>query len=90
MVVDAVGLAGALGVSDGVGAPVDVTVDDSDAFGETTAGRSAAEARPTPLPALLTTTKVMAPTAPTTANQPSTITRSGRRPILTTFGLFLL
>jgi hypothetical protein len=51
---------------------------------------SAAEARPTPRPALPTTTKVIAPTASTSADQPSTITRSGRRPIPTTFTLFLL
>ena len=83
-------MAGTVGVTDGVGAPVGVTVVEPEAVGDTTITRSAAEARPTPLPALLTTTKVIAPTAPTTANQPSTITRSGRRPILTTFGLHLL
>jgi hypothetical protein len=78
------------GVTDVVGVPVGVSVVVSEAAGESTITRSAAEAGPTPLPALLTTKKVIAPTAPTTANQPSTITRSGRRPILTTFGLFLL
>ena len=69
---------------------MEVTVVVLEASGESTITRSAAEARPRPLPALLTTTKVIVPTTPTTANQPSTITRSGRRPILTTFGLFLL
>jgi hypothetical protein len=77
-------------LTDGVGVPGGLTVVGSESDGGTTTTRSAAEARPTPLPALVTTTKVMAPTAPTTANQPSTITRSGRRPILTTFDLFLL
>ncbi|MFL6165108.1 MAG: hypothetical protein ACJ711_02155 [Ornithinibacter sp.] len=89
--VDPVGLDDdAVGGTDGVGVPGDVTVGEAESCGGTTTTRSAAEARPTPLPALLTTTKVMAPTAPTTANQPSTMTRSGRRPILTTFGLCLL
>ena len=78
------------GVRDDVAVPVGVPVADAESSGDTTTTRSAADARPTPLPALLTTTKVIVPTTPTTANQPSTITRSGRRPILTTFGLFLL
>jgi hypothetical protein len=89
--IDVVGAKGAVGVPDGVGVPVVVVaVAEPEAVGDTSMTRSAAEARPTPLPALLTTKKVIAPTAPTTANQPSTITSSGRRPILTTFGLHLL
>ena len=56
----------------------------------TTATRSAAEACPTPRPARSTTRKVIAPTATTTASQPSTISRSGRRPIPTPVTPFLL
>ena len=58
-------------------------------LGSTTT-RSAAEACPTPRPARSTTRKVIAPTATTTASQPSTISRSGRRPIPTPVTPFLL
>jgi hypothetical protein len=77
------------GVREGVGFCVGL----ADLFGTsvaTTATVSAAEARPTPRPARSTTTKVIAATASTTANQPATIATSGRRPIPTSFTLFLL
>jgi hypothetical protein len=87
-----VGAGGVAGpdVDDDVGVSVDigVRVVEFDDVVETT--HSAAEARPTPRPALPTTTKVIAPTASTSADHPSTITRSGRRPIPTAFTLFLL
>jgi hypothetical protein len=61
---------------------------------EVTTGRgrtlSAADARPTARPVRSTTTKVIAPTATTTASQASTMPSSGRGPIPTFFTCFLL
>jgi hypothetical protein len=79
------------GDEEGTGDEVEAVVGvgrELEAVGTTTV--RAADAWPTPRPARSTTTKVMAATATTTASQPSTIPRSGRRPIPTPITLSLL